>query len=90
LNQQTQRWPPEQFGVYFLLNFKLLKRMKNEMSLDGYEVKELEVNEKLKLDGGGWLADGIAFVITTLKCNCKSPSGTYHAAMSSSNYGGIR
>jgi hypothetical protein len=33
--------------------------MKNEMSLDGYEVKELEVNEKLKLDGGGWLADGM-------------------------------
>ena len=52
MNQQTQRWPPEQFGVYFLLNFKLLKRMKNEMSLDGYGVIELSSYDEQEVDGG--------------------------------------
>ena len=52
MNQQTQRWPPEKFCLYLLLIFKLLKRMKNEMSLDQFETLELTLEEKNAIDGG--------------------------------------
>ena len=95
LTQQTQRWPPTMFGVK-LLNFKHIIFMKNEMIMAEFKtiefngLQELNQEELVNTDGGGWLADAVAEVVHYVKCDCNRPVEQYHNAMRSSNYGGIR
>jgi len=60
------------------------------LELENYGVMEMNHSEQQDKDGGGWFADAIADITHHLKCNCVSPSGSYHDAMRRSNYGGIR